>query len=80
MKSITVVQPGKLHLGLRHATKPKLQALREPTAKLNQRLDEAKNATESTWGGVKAGFKKGYGELKDGLQSARQWVSDKIAP
>jgi hypothetical protein len=60
--------------------KPKLQALRDQAAKLNQQLDKAKNATESTWGDVKAGFKKGYGELKDGFQAARQWVSDKIAP
>ncbi len=60
--------------------KPKLQALRDQAAKLNTQLDGAKNATESTWGDVKAGFKKGYGELKDGFQAARQWVSDKIAP
>jgi DNA repair exonuclease SbcCD ATPase subunit len=60
--------------------KPKLQALREQAAKLNKQLDEAKGATESTWGDFKAGFTKGYGELKDGFQAARQWVSDKIAP
>ena len=60
--------------------KPKLQALRDQAAKLNGQLDDAKNATESTWDSVKAGFKKGYGELKDGFQTARQWVSDKIAP
>jgi len=60
--------------------KPKFQALREQTAKLTKHLDEAKNATESTWDDVKAGFWKGYGELKDGFQQARQWASDKIAP
>ena len=60
--------------------KPKLQALRDQAAKLNQQLDGAKNATESTWGDVKAGFTKGYNELKDGFQAARQWVSEKIAP
>lgn len=59
---------------------PKLQALRDQAARLNKQLDDAKNATESTWGDVKAGFKKGFGELKDGFQQARQWVSDKIAP
>ena len=59
---------------------PKLQALRAQVAKLNTHLDEAKNATESTWDDVKAGFKQGYGELKDGFYQARQWVSDKIAP
>ena len=60
--------------------KPKLQALRDQAAKLNTQLDTAKNATESTWNDVKAGFKKGYSELKDGFSQARQWVSDKIAP
>jgi methyl-accepting chemotaxis protein len=60
--------------------KPKLQALREQTARLNRQLDEATNATESSWNDVKTGFRKGYNELKDGFQQARQWVSDKIAP
>jgi cytochrome c556 len=60
--------------------KPKLQALREQTDKLNQQLDKAKSATESTWDDVKAGTKKAYGDLKDDFQQARQWVSDKIAP
>ncbi len=59
---------------------PKLRAIRDQAAKLNQQLDEAKNATESTWDDVKAGFKKGYGDLKDAFASARQWASDKIAP
>ncbi len=60
--------------------KPKLQALRDQTAKLTKHLDEAKGATESTWNDVKAGFRKAYSELKDGFQQARQWVSEKIAP
>src|SRR6266700_2134682 len=30
-------------------TKPKLQALRDQADKLNQQLDKAKNASESTW-------------------------------
>jgi ElaB/YqjD/DUF883 family membrane-anchored ribosome-binding protein len=59
---------------------PKLQALREQVAKLNVHLDEAKNATESTWDNVKAGFNQGYSDLKVGINQARQWVSDKIAP
>ena len=60
--------------------KPKLQVLRDQTASLTKQLDKAKDATDSTWGDVKAGFNKGYSELKDGFQQARQWVSDKIAP
>jgi len=60
--------------------RPKLQALRDQTAGLAKRLDDAKDAGESTWADVKAGFKNGYSELKDGFQQARQWLSDKIAP
>jgi len=60
--------------------KLKLRLLRDQTARLNKQLEAVKNATEPTWNDVKAGFKKGYGELKVGFQQARQWVSDKIAP
>jgi polyhydroxyalkanoate synthesis regulator phasin len=60
--------------------RPKLQALRDQAAKLNKQLDEARNATESTWDSISAGFKKGFEEFKGGFNSARQWVSDKIAP
>jgi predicted nucleic acid-binding Zn-ribbon protein len=60
--------------------KPKLQALRDQTAQLNKQLDDAKNATESTWDSVKAGCQKAYDATKDGLNTARQWLSDKIAP
>jgi ElaB/YqjD/DUF883 family membrane-anchored ribosome-binding protein len=60
--------------------KPKLQALRDEAAKMNKQLDDARNATESTWDSVKNGFKKAYESSKDGFQQARQWVSDKIAP
>ena len=54
--------------------------MRDQASKLNQQLDKAKDATESGWDDVKSGFKKGYNELKEGFQTARQWVSDKIAP
>jgi hypothetical protein len=60
--------------------KPKLQALRDQADKLNQQLDKARSATESTWDDVKAGSRKAFNELKDGFNQARQWVSDKIAP
>lgn len=60
--------------------KPKLQALRDQTARLNKQLDEVNNATESTWGTVKDSFRKAYEASKDGFQQARQWLSDKIAP
>jgi chromosome segregation ATPase len=60
--------------------KPKLQALRDQATQLNKQLDESRNATDSTWDSVKSSFSKGYQATKDGFNSARQWVSDKIAP
>jgi len=60
--------------------KPKLQALRDQSAKLNKQLDEAKNATASTWDSVKSGCSQAYEATKDGFNQARQWVSDKISP
>jgi uncharacterized membrane-anchored protein YhcB (DUF1043 family) len=65
---------------LKAEAQPKLQVLSDQTAQLNKQLDEARNATESTWDSVKGGFKKAYESSKDGLRQARQWVSDKIAP
>jgi len=58
--------------------KAKLQAIRAKTAELNKELDGVKDASESTWEDVKAGFKKGYDEAKDAFNQARQWLSDKI--
>lgn len=60
--------------------KPKLQALREQAASLNQQLADASNATESTWDSVKASSKKTYTSLVNNFTGARQWVSEKIAP
>ena len=40
--------------------KPKLQALHNQAAKLNQQLADASNATETTWDSVKAGCQKAY--------------------
>jgi len=60
--------------------KPKLQALRDQSAALTKQLDDLQGATESTWDGVKTTFRKGWDGLKDGVNTSRQWVSDKIAP
>lgn len=59
---------------------PKLRVLRDQAAELSKSLDNVKNSTESTWDSVKAGSKKAYGELKDGFNQARQWLSEKIKP
>ena len=60
--------------------KPKLQALRDQAAKLNQQLADAQNASESTWDSVKAGSQKACDAMEKSFTEARQWVSDKIAP
>lgn len=60
--------------------KPKLQALRDQAAKLNDQLADDQNATESTWESVKAGSKTAYDSLAKSFADARQWTSDKIAP
>jgi hypothetical protein len=46
---------------------------------LTKQLDAVKDSTESTWDSVKAGTKKAFGALKDGFNSARDWVGEKIA-
>lgn len=60
--------------------KPKLDALRAQQAQLHVQLDKVKAASESTWENVKTGFKSAYDSSKEGINKARQWVSDKIAP
>jgi len=59
---------------------PKLQALREQVAKLNAHLEDAKNASESTWDTVKENVNQGYSDMKVGFDQIRSWLSDKIAP
>ena len=60
--------------------KPKLAALKEQSVQLKKQLAAATDATESTWGTIKAEFAKGYAAVKEGVNNARQWMSDKIAP
>lgn len=60
--------------------KPRLAALREQVAQLTRQVAAAKDATPTTWTGIKADAHKSYTAVKDGFNQARQWVSDKIAP
>jgi predicted nucleic acid-binding Zn-ribbon protein len=60
--------------------KPRLKALRDQSAGLTKQLDNARNATESTWESVKATSQKAFDSAQDGFQQARQWLSDKIQP
>jgi chromosome segregation ATPase len=59
---------------------PKLQALRDQAAQLNQQLDQAKSADEATWDNVKASFNDAYDKAKDSFNDARAWLSQKISP
>lgn len=59
---------------------PRLKALRDQAAGLNKQIDEAENASESTWENFKSGTRKAYDSTKEGFQDARQWLSEKIAP
>lgn len=58
----------------------KLDAVREKWGLAKKRLQQAENATESTWDEVKHSFEKLNGELKDSFEKARQWLSDAIEP
>ena len=59
---------------------PRIAGLREHTARLNQQLDEATNATASNWDKFKADVRKTHDASKEEFKEARQWLSDKIAP
>ena len=60
--------------------KDQLAAVRAKWSKTKQQLDQAQNATESTWNDVKNGFKESYAGLKDSVDTTRKWLSEKIAP
>ena len=63
----------------RAKAQPELHALREKAGQLDKQIDAAKDATASNWDKVKADSKHAYKELKDGVNRAHRWVSDKIA-
>ena len=66
--------------GAKVESRKKIQELREDLAKQHAQLDKVKGADASTWNDIKNSTRKGYSDLKDGVKSARQWLSDKIAP
>jgi len=58
----------------------KLVLVTEKWTKTKQQLNQAENATESTWNDVKKGFKESYANVKDSIAATRLWLSEKIAP
>lgn len=59
---------------------PRIETLREQTARLNKQLDEATNATESSWEKFKVEVRETQAASKEEFDKARQWMSDQIAP
>jgi TolA-binding protein len=60
--------------------KAKLQTLRDKSGELNQQLEQAKSATESSWDNVTRQVKQTSAELQDSVRQTRHWLSKKIAP
>lgn len=60
--------------------KKELARVQAKWTQTKQQLDRAESATESTWNEVQSGFKKSFGDLKESVDTMRQWLSDKIAP
>jgi hypothetical protein len=58
----------------------KMQALREQAQRLGQQFDKVQNASEASWESVKTDASKAYADLQSGIRTARQWLSEKIAP
>jgi len=59
---------------------PKIQALRDQADELNKKIDKVQDANESTWDNVKAGTREAFDSFKDGVESSREWLSEKIKP
>ena len=59
---------------------PRIAALREHTAHLNQQLDEAANASAPRWDQFKAEVRRTHEASTEDFRKARQWLSEKIAP
>jgi hypothetical protein len=56
----------------------KIQTLRDQRAVLGQKLDAAKQATETQWNEVKTAFQKAYDEVKQSCADAWQWLAEKM--
>ncbi len=60
--------------------KPKLATLKEQASSLRKQIGSVKDATPTTWTGIKADSGKAYDALKLGVLQSREWLADKIAP
>jgi len=58
----------------------KLQKLRDQAQRLRQQFDKVQDASAGSWDLVKSDIATGYADLRSGIRSARQWLSEKIAP
>lgn len=55
----------------------KVKALREKATALSKQLDDSMGAGETTWEGVKGGFKQTHEDLKQAVKSAADWFREK---
>jgi len=60
--------------------KVRLQAVREKWAQTEKKLNQAENATDTTWRGVKGDVEKSVDDTRDSFEKTRQWVNDTIKP
>ena len=58
--------------------KAKSETLRDKSKNLNVEIEKAQNATAETWNDIKAGSKKAFDDVKDGLRDAKDWAADKL--
>jgi hypothetical protein len=61
-------------------TKAAYDKARERWALAKSQLALAESATEATWQDARGNVKRAHEDLRDSVASARQWLSDKIAP
>lgn len=57
----------------------KMDALRDQFGKLDKKLDDVEDATESTWDDVKSGVQTGYDQVKQSFQDLQDWLDKQVA-
>jgi hypothetical protein len=58
----------------------KILKIKLDVKKLNKRIENVKNSSESEWDGMKNKFKDSMSDAKESIAKSRQWLSEKIAP
>lgn len=77
-KISTLIETSADKLKTKTNYKPKLDKLNGQIAKMHQRLDDAKNSTESTWNQIQEDSKETFESVKESVKAAGQWVDKKV--